>query len=95
MKLNVLTPFELEKSVAEGNDPPANAIITAESQIKQRLVQVLIYNGQTATPVTDRLLKDAQQANIPTVTVTETMPQEKTYQTWMLDQLTALEKALG
>ena len=95
MNLKVLTPLELEKAVAEGNDPPANAIITAENQIKQKQVKVLIYNGQTSTPVTQKLLKDAQALNIPTVTVTETMPQGKTYQSWMLDQLTALEKALG
>jgi zinc/manganese transport system substrate-binding protein len=93
--LNILTPFEFQKAIAEGNDPPANTVVTAETQVKQKQVKVLIYNEQTSTAITSRLQDDAKAQNIPIVGVTETMPPSKTYQAWMLDQLTALDEALG
>ncbi|MGB8213850.1 MAG: zinc ABC transporter substrate-binding protein [Anaerolineales bacterium] len=93
--LNVLTPFDYEKAIAEGNDPPADTVVTANNQIAQRLVKVLIYNVQTVTPLTTNLENAAKQNAIPVVPVSETMPQGKTYQGWMLDQLETLQQALG
>jgi zinc/manganese transport system substrate-binding protein len=93
--LNVLTPFEFEKALAEGNDPPADTVITATNQINHHQIKVLIYNVQTITPVTTNLENLAKAQNIPIVPVSETMPAGKTYQTWMMDQLNALQTALG
>jgi zinc/manganese transport system substrate-binding protein len=93
--LKVLTPEEFQKAIAEGNDPPADSAITAENQIKGKQVKVLIYNEQTISPVTTRLQNDAKAAGIPIVPVTETMPANKTYQSWMLAQLGTLSQALG
>ncbi len=93
--LNVLTPFDFEKAVAEGNDPPADAVALFNNQIAGRQVKVLIYNSQTVTPVTTNLQNEAKQMNIPIVAVSETMPSGKTYQQWMLDQLQELQTALG
>jgi zinc/manganese transport system substrate-binding protein len=92
--LNVLTPFEFQKAMAEGNEPPADTVVTAENQISHHQIKVLIYNEQTITPSTTKLENDARAQNIPIVPVTETMPPGKTYQTWMLDQLNTLEQAL-
>jgi zinc/manganese transport system substrate-binding protein len=93
--LNVMTPDEFQKAIAEGNDPPANTVITAENQMNKRQVKVLIYNEQTVTPITTKLQNEAKANNIPIVPVTETMPSGKTYQSWMLDQLNTLEQALA
>jgi len=93
--LKVLTPFEFEKAVAEGNDPPADTVVTANDQVTNRQIKVLIYNVQTVTPITTNLQNEAKQNNIPIIPVSETMPTGKTYQSWMLAQLNALEKALG
>ena len=93
--LSVLTPFEFQKAVAEGNDPPANAVLVANDQITSHAIKVLIYNVQTVTPLTSNLQEQARQHNIPIVPVSETMPAGKTYQSWMQDQLIELEKALG
>jgi zinc/manganese transport system substrate-binding protein len=93
--LKVLTPFAFEKAIAEGNDPPADAVIAATDQITNRQIKVLIYNEQTVTPVTTNLQNLAQTKSIPLVSVSETMPPGKTYQTWMMDQLTRLQAALG
>lgn len=93
--LNVLTPFAFEKAIAEGNDPPADAVITTTDQITHHQVRVLIYNAQTVTPITTNLENLARTEHIPIVPVTETMPPGKTYQTWMMDQLSLLQTALG
>lgn len=93
--LAVLTPFEFQKAIAEGNDPPADSVVTANDQISAHQIKVLIYNVQTITPVTTHLQDEAKQAGIPVVAVSETMPAGKTYQAWMLDQLNALQAALG
>jgi zinc/manganese transport system substrate-binding protein len=92
--LNILTPFEFQKAMAQGNEPPADTVVTAENQISHHQIKVLIFNEQTITPSTTKLENDAMAQNIPTVPVTETMPPGKTYQTWMLDQLNVLERAL-
>ena len=92
--LNVLTPFEFMKAIAEGNDPPANTVATVNNQVNNRQAKILIYNEQTITPITTNLQNQAKQHTIPVVPVTETMPPGKTYQTWMSDQLDALQQAL-
>ena len=92
--LKVLTPFEFQKAIAEGNDPPANSVIIANDQVSQHQIKVLIYNAQTRTPITTNLLNAASGQHIPIVPVTETMPAHQTYQQWMLDQLLALGQAL-
>lgn len=94
MGLDVRTPAEFQKAVAEGNDPPANAVATANNQITKGEIKVLIYNEQTITPLTNKLQQDAQNKHIPLVPVTETMPTNKTYQSWMLEQMNTLEQAL-
>lgn len=93
--LDVLTPFAFEKAIAEGTDPPAKAVVTTDNQILSHQVKVLVYNQQTVTPITTNLQNEAKSLNIPIVPVTETMPPGKTYQQWMLDQLNALQQALG
>ena len=93
--LSVLTPFEFQKAVAEGNDPPADTVVVAENQVKGKRIKALIYNEQTISPVTTKLQDEAKAAGIPVVPVTETMPSALNYQDWMLSQLTALDQALG
>ena len=46
-------------------------------------------------PLTERLLATAEEAGVPVVAVTESMPAGQTYAGWMLDQLDATAKALA
>ena len=92
--LQVLTPFEFMKAIAEGNDPPANTIITINNEITSHQAKIFIYNVQTVTPITTNLHDKAMQQHIPVVPVSETMPPGKTYQTWMSGQLDTLMQAL-
>jgi zinc/manganese transport system substrate-binding protein len=94
MELNVLTPWEFQHAIAEGNDPPVQSIATANQQVTNHQIKVLIYNVQTITPITTHLQQEAKDANIPIVGVSETMPQNASYQSWMLSQLQTLHSAL-
>lgn len=94
MGLNVITPLNFEKAVAEGNDPSVADVRTTNAQVTGKQIAILIYNSQTVTPITSNLQKTAQQLNIPIVAVTETMPKNVTYQSWMMAQLTAVQTAL-
>ena len=94
MPLRFSHRFEFQKAIAEGNDPPASTVVTVTNQVSQHQIKVLVYNEQTVTPITTSLENDARSQNIPIVPVSETMPEGKTYQQWMLGQLTALEQAL-
>lgn len=95
MALEVLTPLEFMKAIAEGNDPSADAAVTAEAQVRGRKVRILIYNAQTVDRITKKLRNDAKAEGIPVVPVTETMPPGLHYQSWMLKQLDEVEQALG
>ncbi|EEA00398.1 periplasmic solute binding protein [Burkholderia sp. H160] len=83
--------------LAAMNDTEASAadIAAFERDLRERRVRVLVYNSQATEALTKRMLKLAQQSKVPTMSVTETLPAGKTYQTWMLTQLDALQKALA
>jgi len=93
--LNVLTPWDFQKAIEDGEDPPARAIATVEDQLRTHKVKVLLYNVQTVTPITTRIQQWAKQAGVPIVGVSETEPSGKSYQQWMLSQLDELDKALA
>ena len=93
MGLKVLTPFNFMKAVAEGNDPPAQDALEAMNQVTNRQVKALVYNEQTVSAVTTKLLNQAASSGIPVVPVTETM-KGASFQDWMNGQLNVLQRAL-
>jgi zinc/manganese transport system substrate-binding protein len=94
--LNLISPPEFMNAVAEGNDPPASAVINFQNQITSKQVRVLVYNVQTATAVTTNVKHLAALADIPIVGVSETLqPETATFQDWQLSQLLALQNALS
>jgi zinc/manganese transport system substrate-binding protein len=92
-----LTMRNLRFQLATMNDTEASAadIAAFERDLREKRVRVLIYNSQATEALTKRMLKLAQQSKVPTLSVTETEPAGKTYQTWMLTQLDALGAALA
>lgn len=94
--LDLISPPEFMKAVAEGNDPPASSVATFRQQLQSRDATVLVYNRQTATDVTSTMQQLATQQHIPIVGVYETLqPPGRTFQDWMVAQLTDLESALA
>lgn len=93
--LNLTTPVDFMDSVAEGNDPPASAVVAFQNQISANQIKVLVYNVQTTTAVTTNIKTLAAAHHIPSVGVSETLqPQNLSFQDWQLNQLKNLEAAL-
>ena len=94
--LAVISPVEFMNAVAEGTDPPANAVVEFQNQISTKQIKALVYNVQTSTAVTSNVKRLAAQHDIPVVGVSETLqPETVTFQDWQLAQLITLENALN
>lgn len=94
--LDLISPPEFMQAIAEGNDPPADTVVTFEQQIQQKQISVLVFNVQTVTPVTDHLKALAAVQGIPLVSVSETIqPPDVSFQDWQVGQLLQLQNALN
>ena len=94
--LNLISPPEFMDAVAEGNDPPAAAVVEFQNQVTKHQIKVLVYNNQTVTAVTTHIKQLAESNKIPLVGVSETLqPLTATFQDWQLAQLKQLETALS
>ncbi len=94
--LKLISPPEFMDAVAEGNDPPAAAVVEFQNQVTNRQIKVLVYNNQTVTAVTTHIKQLAESNKIPLVGVSETLqPLTATFQDWQLSQLRQLETALS
>jgi zinc/manganese transport system substrate-binding protein len=85
----------LQVAVMNDTEPSARDIAAFEQDLKEHRVRVLLYNKQTSTKLTQRMLEIARRAKIPVVGVTETQPMGMSYQDWMLTQLAELQNALA
>ena len=85
----------LQMAVMNDTEPSARDIAAFEQDLKEHRVRVLLYNKQTSTKLTQRMLEIARRAKIPVVGVTETQPMAMSYQDWMLMQLAELQNALA
>jgi zinc/manganese transport system substrate-binding protein len=96
LHLDLVTPSDFMKAVAEGNDPPMNSEATFYKQIQQKAFKVLVYNVQTVTPLTTNIRESAVRQNIGVIGVSETIqPPIDTFQEWMDGELSALANALN
>jgi zinc/manganese transport system substrate-binding protein len=94
--LDLISPPEFIDAVAEGNDPPAQSVVTFENQLQTNEPAVLVYNEQTITPLTENIKKLAADQGIPVIGVTETIqPPDATFEEWMNAEIIELQNALN
>lgn len=89
-----VTPPEFTSAVEEGNDPPAAVVArTLDLFRAQPPVDALVVNSQTGSTSTDQVRTAAEEAGVPVVEMSETLPDGvDDYVLWMnanLDQLRA------
>jgi zinc/manganese transport system substrate-binding protein len=90
------TPEGYRRASANETDPSPADIEAFRSALADRHVDVLIYNTQTQGSIPQQIRSAAEQAGVPVVEVTETVPPGQTsFEGWQSAQLTALGKALG
>ncbi|MFC6706922.1 metal ABC transporter solute-binding protein, Zn/Mn family [Flexivirga alba] len=88
-------PAGFPRAVEEGDDPSPGDTLAFEKALQKHTVRALIYNSQVTDKQTDQLKKQATDAGVPLVPVTETMPPKSaSYQVWQLKQAEALRTAL-
>ncbi len=94
--LTVKTPPGFAAAIEDGIDPGPGDTAVMNRLITGHKVKVLLYNAQAVSPVTQHVRWLGQQAGVPVVAVTETMPPSyRSYQAWQLAQASALLHALG
>lgn len=94
--LNLITPPAFLKAISEGTDVSAADKATIDKQLKDRAIEVYVYNSQNTTPDVQAQVAQAQRLGIPTATITETLvPTTATYQDWQTGQLRAIADALA
>jgi zinc/manganese transport system substrate-binding protein len=94
--LDLTTPSEFMKAIAEGNDPTPQDKATFDAQVTQRQIRVLVFNKQNSTPDISSLVDRATAQKIPVVAITETLdPATATFQDWQAGQLADLQQALA
>lgn len=93
--LHVLTPATFEQAIQQGNDPSPQDVQVMRHLLSDRKVRVLLYDQQSIEPLTVQLLVLARAHHVPIVGMYETEPLSKSYQQWMLAEMSALELALA
>ena len=95
--LENVTPQEFSSAVEEGTDPPAAVVAqTLDLFRNQPPADVLIVNSQTESASTDQVRAAAEQAGVPVVEMSETLPEGvDDYVQWMNSNLDELNAALS
>jgi zinc/manganese transport system substrate-binding protein len=88
------TPFGLQADIMNGVDLSPQYVTLQNNLLEQRKVSVFVYNQQVVDSVTDAFLAKAKAAGIPVVGVYETMPRGYSYQSWMVAEVHALDRAI-
>ena len=90
------TPRGYQQAAISESDPSPADIKAFLDALAGHRIDVLIYNTQTEGSIPDQIHDAAEEAGVPVVTATETVPQgATTFVGWQDAQLTALAKALG
>jgi zinc/manganese transport system substrate-binding protein len=94
MGITNLTPFRFQADIMNGTDPAPQDIALQNSLFAQHKVKLFAYNQQVTSALTSSLRDNALKAGVPVVGVYETMPASYSYQSWMLAEVNAIEKAV-
>ncbi|MEV8252673.1 zinc ABC transporter substrate-binding protein [Rhodoglobus sp. NPDC076762] len=89
------TPAAFTEAIEEGSDVPPTALRDVLALVEDDHIALLAYNEQTASPETERVRVTAEEAGLPVVSFTETLPEGSDYVEWMSSNLDALAVALG
>jgi zinc/manganese transport system substrate-binding protein len=90
-----MTPFTLQAAIMNGTDPAPQDVTLQNGLFTGHKVKVFVYNQQVTDTLTNSFRELALKEGIPVVGVYETMPVPGyDYQSWMLAEVQALEKAV-
>jgi zinc/manganese transport system substrate-binding protein len=88
------TPETFSEAIEEDTDVSPAVLGETEDLFDTKQVKLLAYNQQTTGPQTEAVLAAAKRNNIPVVPVSETLPIDQSYLSWMRANLRAVSSAL-
>ena len=90
------TPQGYQNATRNESDPSPGDLDAFLVLLRDKGVDVLVYNTQTEGSVPEQLRSAAEAAGVPVVEVTETVaPGAESFEAWQVNQLSSLSKALG
>ncbi|WP_431798096.1 metal ABC transporter substrate-binding protein [Microbacterium kunmingense] len=93
--LENVTPEAFSEAVEEGQDVPPATLLESLDLLRADDVRVVITNTQTGGAETEQIVSEADSLSIPVIAFSETLPEGKTYISWMQANITALSDALA
>lgn len=90
-----VTPEEFTEAIEEESDVPVAALEEMTTLVSDGSLAFLAYNGQTEGPQTQAVREAADEAGLPIVDFTETVPDGEDYVSWMESNVDNIEAALG
>ena len=88
------TPETFSEAIEEDTDVSPAVLEETEDLFDTKQVKLLAYNQQTTSPQTEAVLAAARRNNIPVVPVSETLPTDQSYLSWMRANLRDVSSAL-
>lgn len=79
-----------EKAIDDGDDPSPRDIKQLQYAITHHQIAFFVENSQASDKVVNNMVKLARQNDVPVLRVTESKPQDLTYQEWMLKEYRSL-----
>jgi zinc/manganese transport system substrate-binding protein len=94
--LREITPAGFARAIEDGTDPAPIDVADMQDLFTAHKVALLLYNSQATSPVTESIKSLADDAGVPVVGVSETIPKQgQGYVDWQLAQLNEIAAALG
>lgn len=93
--LRDVTPEAFTSAIENGTDPSPASIAETRQLLADKKVRVLVYNSQTVDRVTESIREIAENAGIPVVEVTETLPDGMDFVQWQTAAAQSLADALN
>jgi zinc/manganese transport system substrate-binding protein len=92
--LTNLTPEDFSEAIEEGTDVAPLVLQETLALFDANSVSLLAYNEQTAGSETEQVAAAAEEAGVPVVSFTETLPDGADYFSWMTENLEAISAAV-
>ena len=90
-----LTPYRFQADIMNGVDPAPQDVSLVTGFFTHHRAKVFVYNQQVTDALTTSIRMTALRAGVPVVGVYETMPAGYRYQSWMLAEVRAVQRAVA
>ena len=92
--LHNVTPADFTAAVEEGSDVPPAVLNEMQELLRSGSVAFLAYNTQTSSSQTEAVRATAEDAGVPVLDFSETLPEGQDYLTWMGENVASIDNVL-